>query len=260
MAGRFAFNTAIAAVMELINEVTPAKRGDADPGSVRFALATAASLLFPFAPHAAADAYERLTGARVWEEPWPARRPGLPRDRHVRARLPGQRQGPRPRRRRRPAPREDELRELARAQPNVQAHLDGKDVVKDDRRARQARQRRRPMSAGEQTVALGEDAPILEVMATMRAMRRLKPDPVPDELLEKLVEAATWAPSGSNLQAFEFVVVTDRAVMAELAELWTKSVELYLKTVGGVDARRAGPGGAPARSSTSATTSPRRRR
>src|SRR3954462_12796399 len=81
---------------------------------------------------------------------------------------------------------------------------------------------------------VGEDAPILDVMATMRAMRRLKPDPVPDELLEKLVEAATWAPSGSNLQAFEFVVVTDREVMRQLAELWGKSVELYLSTIGQV--------------------------
>ncbi len=83
-------------------------------------------------------------------------------------------------------------------------------------------------------VPVGADAPILEVLATMRAMRRLKPDPVPDELLEKLIEAATWAPSGSNLQAFEFVLVTDRAVMAELAGLWRRSVELYLPTVGSV--------------------------
>src|SRR3712207_7144785 len=45
--GRFAFNTAIAAVMELLNELTPAKRGSASAGAVRFSLATAASLLFP---------------------------------------------------------------------------------------------------------------------------------------------------------------------------------------------------------------------
>jgi leucyl-tRNA synthetase len=45
---RFAFNTAIAAIRELFNEVTPEKRGSADAGSVRFALATASSLLFPF--------------------------------------------------------------------------------------------------------------------------------------------------------------------------------------------------------------------
>ena len=54
-------------------------------------------------------------------------------------------------------------------------------------------------------VPVGEDAPILVVMRTMRAMRRLKPDPVPDELLEQLAEAATWAPSGSNEQAYEFI-------------------------------------------------------
>jgi nitroreductase len=86
----------------------------------------------------------------------------------------------------------------------------------------------------EHTVAVGEDAPIFEVMSTMRAMRRLKPDPVPDELLEKLVQAATWGPSGSNLQSYEFVVVTDRQVMARLAKLWHRSVDAYLKSIGRV--------------------------
>src|SRR6185503_9170664 len=115
MAGRFAFNTAIAAVMELINEVTPAKRGDAEPGAVRFALSTAASLLFPFAPHAAADAYERLTGARVWEEPWPAADPAyLESDTfelvcQVNGKVRDRVQAP-------SSASDDELRELARAQ------------------------------------------------------------------------------------------------------------------------------------------------
>src|SRR5215211_8011403 len=81
------------------------------------------------------------------------------------------------------------------------------------------------------TVPVGPDAPIMEVMATMRAMRRLKPDPVPDELLEKLVEAATWAPSGGNLQAYSFVVVTDRGQMAKLAELWRVVCDWYLATL-----------------------------
>jgi len=129
MAGRFGFNTAIAAVMELVNEVTPAKRGGADAGSVRFALATAASLLFPFAPHAAADAYNRLTGERVWEEPWPAPDPdyletdtfelvcqvnGKVRDRIEAPASAG----------------EDELRDLALEQPNMRAHVEGKEIVK----------------------------------------------------------------------------------------------------------------------------------
>lgn len=77
-------------------------------------------------------------------------------------------------------------------------------------------------------VALGADAPILEVMRTMRAMRRLKPDPVPDELLDQLVEAATWAPSGGNLQGYHYVVVTDRGVMAEVASLWRDVSTFYL--------------------------------
>ena len=76
-------------------------------------------------------------------------------------------------------------------------------------------------------VPIGEDAPIFEVMATMRAMRKLKPDPVPREMLERLVEAATWAPSGGNEQGYEFVIVDDRAVMRELADLWRRSADAY---------------------------------
>jgi nitroreductase len=63
-------------------------------------------------------------------------------------------------------------------------------------------------------------------------MRRLRPDPVPDELLVRLVEAATWGPSGSNSQAYQFVVVTDREKMAELALLWRRCVDVYLGSVG----------------------------
>jgi leucyl-tRNA synthetase len=70
MSGRFAFNTAIAAIMELVNELY--RHPQADPRARRFGTATAASLLFPFAPHLGAEVYERLTGRRVWDEPWPA--------------------------------------------------------------------------------------------------------------------------------------------------------------------------------------------
>jgi nitroreductase len=77
-------------------------------------------------------------------------------------------------------------------------------------------------------VPVGADAPILEVMATTRAMRRLKPDAVPEEMLEQLVEAATWAPSGGNVQAYSFVVVTDRGQMARLADLWRVVCDFYL--------------------------------
>jgi len=76
ISGRFAFNTAISAIMELLNElIHPARQ--ADHASRRFATATAASLLFPFAPHLGAEVYELVTGGRVWEEPWPAADPAM---------------------------------------------------------------------------------------------------------------------------------------------------------------------------------------
>lgn len=72
------------------------------------------------------------------------------------------------------------------------------------------------------------DPGIFDVMSTMRAMRRLKPDPVPEELLARLVEAATGAPSAANIQGYSFVVVTDRTVMARIAELWRAVSEFYV--------------------------------
>ena len=78
MSRRFAFNTAIAAVMELTNLCMKGKEeGWADEQALRFALTTANSLVFPFAPHVASDAYHLLTGKRVWEEPWPQADPAL---------------------------------------------------------------------------------------------------------------------------------------------------------------------------------------
>jgi nitroreductase len=69
---------------------------------------------------------------------------------------------------------------------------------------------------------------IFELMHTMRAMRRLKPDPVPRDLLEQLVAAATWAPSASNGQAYSYLIITDRAQMSRLAVLWRKVADFYL--------------------------------
>ncbi|HEY8583626.1 MAG TPA: leucine--tRNA ligase [Capillimicrobium sp.] len=129
MAGRFAFNTAIAAVMELTNEVSRL-RDEAAPDVKRYALATGASLLFPFAPHVSADAYDRLTGRRVWEEPWPDADLAL-LEREV-VEIVCQVNGKVRDRVQAPADADrDALLALARAAPNVQAHLDGKTVVKE---------------------------------------------------------------------------------------------------------------------------------
>jgi leucyl-tRNA synthetase len=126
---RFAFNTAIAAVMELLNDCSRL-RDSVEPDAMRFALATAASLLFPFAPHVSADIYDRLTGDRVWEQPWPqADESLLESDAYelvcqvngkVRDRVQAS-TGAAP----------QELKDLCRAAPNVQAHVDGKEIVKE---------------------------------------------------------------------------------------------------------------------------------
>jgi leucyl-tRNA synthetase len=75
MTSRFGLNTAIAAIMELVNEIN--RHPDAQLEARRFATATAASLIFPFAPHLGAEVYEQLTGRRVWEEPWPDADPDM---------------------------------------------------------------------------------------------------------------------------------------------------------------------------------------
>jgi leucyl-tRNA synthetase len=125
--GRFAFNTAISAVMELVNEVY--RHPDADPEARRFAVATAASLVFPFAPHLASEVFERLTGERVWEQPWPDADPDMLTaetfelvcqvNGKVRDRVTAPTGAPR-----------EELERLAMASGGVQGRLNGHQVVK----------------------------------------------------------------------------------------------------------------------------------
>jgi nitroreductase len=83
-------------------------------------------------------------------------------------------------------------------------------------------------AASKYQVPLGPDAPVMEVLATMRAMRRLRPDPVPRELLERCLEAATWAPTGSNSQTYGYVIVDDRETMRRCADLWRRSARWYV--------------------------------
>jgi leucyl-tRNA synthetase len=128
MGDRFAFNTAIAAVMELVNEIYR-DRESAPPEHVRFAIATAGSLIFPFAPHVGAEVYELMTGERVWEQPWPVADPALlARDEiQLVVQLNGKLVD------RVPAPAEasrEQLEEIARGSGKLAARLNGKQIVK----------------------------------------------------------------------------------------------------------------------------------
>ncbi len=68
---------------------------------------------------------------------------------------------------------------------------------------------------------------LFEAMFTQRALRRLKPDPVPDDLVHRLIEAATKAPSGGNRQPWAFVVIRDVATKRQIGawylDAWDKT-------------------------------------
>jgi nitroreductase len=69
--------------------------------------------------------------------------------------------------------------------------------------------------------------PLEEAMRTQRAIRRLKPDPVDDQLVLHLIELALKAPTGSNAQNWEFIVVKGQAVKAALARLNRAAWSVY---------------------------------
>jgi leucyl-tRNA synthetase len=120
--------------MELVNDAYRLKDGlYGDPvgeAAVRFATATAASLIFPFAPHLGSEVFERLNGERVWERAWPVADPGLLTSDTVtlivqvngklRDRIEAAADAPR-----------EELLRLARESEKVERHLDGKEIVKE---------------------------------------------------------------------------------------------------------------------------------
>ncbi|MBI2203636.1 MAG: nitroreductase family protein [Candidatus Rokubacteria bacterium] len=62
---------------------------------------------------------------------------------------------------------------------------------------------------------------VFEIIGTMRAMRRLKPDPVPDELIRKILRAGVCAPNGANTQRWRFLVVKDATIKQDV-QRWYK--------------------------------------
>ena len=76
---------------------------------------------------------------------------------------------------------------------------------------------------------LGEDVPLLEGIRTARAIRRLKPDPVPRALIRKVCEAGTFAPSGGNRQPWVFVAVDDPQKRQWVAERYRPVFQKYIQ-------------------------------
>jgi leucyl-tRNA synthetase len=130
----FQFHTAIAAVMELVNEAYAVKDGlygtPEGDSLMRFATETAASLIFPFAPHLGSEVYEAMCGRRVWEDPWPQADPALLESDtftlvvQVNGKRRDQIQAE-------AGTGEQELLRLARESEGVRRHLDGREIVKE---------------------------------------------------------------------------------------------------------------------------------
>lgn len=74
---------------------------------------------------------------------------------------------------------------------------------------------------------------LYSLMSTQRAVRRLRPDPIADDVLQRIMRAATWAPTGANRQPWRIVMVHERARKQRLGELysvhWNNFTRMYRK-------------------------------
>ncbi len=70
---------------------------------------------------------------------------------------------------------------------------------------------------------------LYDAMSTLRAVRRLRTDPIPDEVLERVLQAGCWAPTGGNQQPWRVVVVRDPARKQALADIYAPEWATYVE-------------------------------
>ena len=73
------------------------------------------------------------------------------------------------------------------------------------------------------------ESSIYDLMSTCRAVRRLREDPIPDDVVARVFKAATWAPSGGNRQPWRIIAVRDRAAKEVLGALYKEVWDEYAK-------------------------------
>lgn len=71
---------------------------------------------------------------------------------------------------------------------------------------------------------------LYEAMSTLRAVRRLKPDRIPEDVLERVLQAAAWAPTGGNVQPFRILAVRDDGKKAALQSWYDAEWNKYTKS------------------------------
>ncbi len=67
---------------------------------------------------------------------------------------------------------------------------------------------------------------LLDLLKTRRSVRAFTSDPVPDEAVDRILEAARWAPSGANSQPWEFIVIREQQTKDRMAEIVREHMEL----------------------------------
>jgi nitroreductase len=76
-----------------------------------------------------------------------------------------------------------------------------------------------------------ENNTVLKAIKDRRSIRYYKQDPLPKELIEKVIEAGNWAPSAGNLQPWRFVVIEDKNLRERLREIAVPKWETVMKTL-----------------------------
>ena len=71
---------------------------------------------------------------------------------------------------------------------------------------------------------------VFEALYTTRAMRRVKEDPVPDNIIKSMIDSAIRAPSGSNRQNWKFLVVTDKNIREKLSNIYRETWDYYINS------------------------------
>jgi nitroreductase len=70
---------------------------------------------------------------------------------------------------------------------------------------------------------------LYEAMSTLRAVRRLRTDPIPDDVMDRVLQAACWAPTGGNQQPWKVIVVTSPDLKAGLQDIYRPEWQRYAK-------------------------------
>ena len=75
---------------------------------------------------------------------------------------------------------------------------------------------------------MADEIGLFQVIHNMRAMRRLKPDPVPDELIRKIIDAGLCAPTGGDAQNWRFIVVKDPEIKKTIQLAYKRAFEVII--------------------------------